>query len=372
MKSHKMSDINPNINLEIKGFWHRPFEKTLDEVRRTLKNVSDLGFNHVFVETFFNGKLIFDSKETQIKKHDFVFDEPFQGNLLQAFIEEGKTYGIKIHAWVENFFIGVYSDIKQVDPIYKLSWILKNIDGSYLQKQEKNYVFLDPVNHEVRKLLKMVYREISSIENLESLHLDYIRYPLCYDLDYKTLSDDTGYTDVAIELFEKIYHVKDMKHLIHDQEDIYQKWIDFKKHQISSFVKEVRQETLGITQISTAVFGNPEHAVAHKMQDWLSWVQHQYIDMILPMAYYKDHNKVYDELIKMKKLIQDQAIIVAGLAPSYIGLEPIENLKQIEQAKLAQIQGVCLFATQNYLVHHFMGTSERHNLYRDMFNTYLT
>lgn len=368
----KNSDITQNINLEIKGFWHRPFEKNLDEVRQTLKNVKDLGFNHLFVETFFNGKLIFDSKHTPIKKHEFVFNEPFQGNLLQAFIEEGKAYDIKIHAWVENFFIGVYSDIKHLDPIYKLSWILKNIDGSYLQKQEKNYVFLDPAHHEVRTLLKTIYREIADINNLESLHLDYIRYPLCYDLDYKTLSDDTGYTDVAINLFEKIYQVKHMKKRIHDQEDIYQKWKTFKVQQISAFVKEIRDESLGKTKISTAVFGNPEHAIEHKMQDWLSWVQHDYIDMILPMAYYKDSNKVYDELIKMKKLIEDKAMIVAGLAPSFIGLEPIQNIKQIEQAMLAQIQGVCLFATQNYLVHHFMGTSEAHNLYIDMFKMYLT
>jgi len=203
---------NP-ISTYFKGMWHRPFETSIDDVKQTLKNVQDLGFNHLFVETFFNGRLIFDSLKTDIKTHDFVGDYgSYNHNLLKAFIEEGKNYGISIHAWVENFFIGQYSDINQRDEFYQESWLLKNIDGTYLQKNEKNYLFLDPSHIKVRDILTDIYQEMIDIDGLYSLHLDYIRYPLCHDIDHSSLSDDTGYTDTAMSDFEKIYQIEDMKY----------------------------------------------------------------------------------------------------------------------------------------------------------------
>jgi uncharacterized lipoprotein YddW (UPF0748 family) len=53
------------------GLWHRPFEKNLEEVHETLKVCHQMGFNHLFIETFFQGKTLFDSKIIQ-KKHHFV------------------------------------------------------------------------------------------------------------------------------------------------------------------------------------------------------------------------------------------------------------------------------------------------------------
>ena len=362
-----MSSRPKDLNMDVKGFWHRPFEKNIDEVRETLNNISALGFNHLFVETFFNGKLIFKSEKTKLKTHDFVFDSPYGKNLLNAFIEEGKQLGIKIHAWVENFFIGIYQDINTLDSSFKLSWILKNRDETYLQKQEKNYVFLDPAHDEVRKLLMYIYEEITVLDDLESLHLDYIRYPLCYDLDHKTLTDDTGYTDIAVKKFESLHHITHMKQIISSNIKVYDLWKEFKKNQVTSFIKEIHEMIHHRTKISTAVFGNPEHAIANKMQDWLSWVHLGYIDIVMPMAYYKDDQRVYEEISRMRELVGNRVKVVAGLAPSYIGLDPQANLTQIERVKQAQADGVCLFATQNYLIKHFMGVSEKNRIYKDIF-----
>ena len=89
------------------GMWHRPFEHDLNEVQQTLKELHNLGITDLFVESYFNGQLIMDSPYALLSKHDFVGTYAQYGNnLLDAFVQEGRQYGIHIHAWVENFFVG--------------------------------------------------------------------------------------------------------------------------------------------------------------------------------------------------------------------------------------------------------------------------
>jgi len=44
------------------GVWHRPFERTIDEVKTTLKELKSLGISEIFIETYYNGQLIYPSK----------------------------------------------------------------------------------------------------------------------------------------------------------------------------------------------------------------------------------------------------------------------------------------------------------------------
>lgn len=372
-------EINPKLDLEIelkkiirnyylnqpsvddlKGLWHRPFETDLKAVQKTLDELKSFHINHLFVETYFNGRLILPSKNAKERMHSFVGNYGIYGNnLLKAFVEEGRKRAIKIHAWVENFFIGQYKDEKNIPfDIYDASWFLINRDQTILQKNEVNYVFLDPANPEVRSYVLSLYKDILSIDGLESLHLDYIRYPLCYDIDYKSLSDDTGYTEYAIKDFMKTYHYQgDIYELLKHDENVYFNFKTYKTQIINQFVKDIKMIAHRV-MLSTAVFGDPKHAQDHKMQDWSSWIKEHMIDIVLPMAYYKDADRVFEEIKNMKKIIGNECLILAGLAPSYIGLDTYSNLTQIDMARRAGADGVCLFATQNYLEKHFMGESE--------------
>lgn len=339
------------------GMWHRPFERNLHEVKHTLEELDQLGVTDLFVETYFNGQLIMDSLHAQLNHHTFVGHyDTYEKNLLRAFVEEGKKKNIRIHAWVENFFVGRFDDIndsywQQHHP----EWILKNRDGSSLQKNEINYLFLDPANPEVRAYTRKLYQEILEVKDLGSLHLDYIRYPLMYDINPPMISDDVGYTVYSLHEFSKLNHLEgSVKDLIATPK-IYLAWCQYRMGIIDTFVNEIYQlakaKNVGL---SAAVFGNPEHAIKHKMQDWNTWLQKGWLELILPMAYYKDASRVFDEVKQMKSRLPKGVLMFAGIAPFMMHLTEEEHKAQYLASLNAGADGVAMFASQHYLSHHDM------------------
>lgn len=344
------------------GMWHRPFEKNLDEVKQTLTELKSLGMTELFVETYFNGQLIYESGVSLLQIHSFVGHYgPYGRNLLLAFIEEGKKCNIKIHAWVENFFVGRFEHVE--DSFWFLNhstWILKNRDQSYLQKNEVNYLFLDPANPEVQSYTLSIYEELMSIKGLASIHLDYIRYPLVYQVLPPQITDDVGYTDVTFNGFSKEYKVTGDIYKRVLEPDIYQKWCAYKMKIINDFIEKVYEMSLWFKcPISIAIFGDPNHAKIHKMQDWYKWIEKKMIDLVIPMAYYQASIKVFEEVSKLNKLVNHRAKVYAGIAPAYMKLSVIEHDLQIKASLDAGAEGVIMFATQSYLSHNFMGISDR-------------
>ena len=348
------------------GMWHRPFERNLEEVQQTLKELKTYGIKDLFVETYFNGQLIYNSQICLLPKHHFVGTYGmYEDDLLKAFIMEGKKEGIRIHAWVENFFVGRFD---QIEETYwyeqKKTWILINRDQTFLQKNEVNYLFLDPANEDVRNYVFSLYEEMIRLhQGLESLHLDYIRYPLVYDITPPKIQDDVGYTKVALDTFIRQHkldgHIYDLLTDAH----IYRLWCAFKMGIINTFVEKIYRLSQSKTKLSIAIFGDPKHAQKHKMQDWSAWIEKNMIDLIIPMAYYKDEKRVFEEVSKLYQYVDGRAKVYAGIAPAYIGCDTDAHYKQLMASKDAKAEGVVMFATQNYLTKHFMGeTNDRKDI----------
>lgn len=345
----------------IYGVWHRPFERTLDEVKSTLRELKSLGMSELFIETYYNGQLIYPSKNVLLPMHSWVGTYGLYGNnLLDTFIKEGKKEGIKVHAWVENFFVGRFDHVEE-NYFYqhKKDWLLVNRDGSILQKNEVNYIFLDPANPDVRAYVLSLYEEMIQMHpGLESLHLDYIRYPLVYDINPPHIKDDVGYTIHALDGFKKLHRVEGLIEERLTEPEIYHKWTTFKTQIINHFTMDVYTITRTKTKLSIAIFGDPDHARKHKMQDWMLWVEKGMIDIIIPMAYYKDDKRVFDEVIKLNNRVAGRAKVYAGIAPAYMGLDTDMHYKQVIASRDAGVTGVVMFATQNYLTRHFMGETQ--------------
>jgi uncharacterized lipoprotein YddW (UPF0748 family) len=351
------------------GVWHRPFERDLSEVRKTLSELKELGMTQLFVETYFNGQLIYPSVVSITPPHLFVGEyEDYGKDLLLAFIEEGKKIGVRVHAWVENFFVGRYDHVE--DSFWyknQKSWILQNRDHSYLQKNEVNYLFLDPANHEVTAYLSHIYDELLKNYEIESLHLDYIRYPLVYQINPPDISDDVGYNDGSLKKFSKQYQIHgDIEQKLLET-DVYQKWCLFKTNIINDFVKNVFDLAKMYDKVlSIAIFGDPSHALRHKMQDWSTWIDQSWIAIIIPMAYYQKSIRVYEEVKRLNQFVNGRATVYAGIAPAYMKLDVDEHEKQLYASRDAGADGIIMFATQNYLSHHFMGESKDHQELQDM------
>lgn len=346
--------------VEGRAVWHRPSDKDLEGVKKVLDELVKNNFNTVFLETFWQGYSIFPSKVQYVKQHPLFVDKTYgeyDNNLLKAYVEEGKKRGIEVHAWCEDFFVGEAS-MKPQSPILeqKPEWALVNYDGTVVTKKEGgNYLFMDPSIPEVRQLLKDLYKEIVRDYGVQGLQLDYIRYSVGH---YK---NDSGYGEYSVNAFKKAYNIpedSDIKNLMDKDsnpdtwQDYYNKWNTWKQNNITSFVKDIRDELKNINAdviLSTAIFPSTSEAKDTKMQDWPSWVQNGWIDLTTPMAYFKDTKTVQNSVFNMVKFVDGNSLNYAGVAPTFMGLEAKTNADQTRAAQLGLAQGSAIFASQNVL-----------------------
>jgi|GEM_PF-1936803 uncharacterized lipoprotein YddW (UPF0748 family) len=342
-----------------RGMWHRPYERNLDEVITTLQEMKNMGINMLFVETFWLGRLIYDSNVPGTFQHGFTMGDGYGSygtNLLLAFVEEGKKLDIEVHAWVENFFVG-YGTSYLDSPILNAnpSWASVNFDYSIPQRSEVNYLFMDPANPATRRYLKDIYAEIVATMDVGSIHLDYIRYPVAKNTTSTnpTSNLDTGYSDFAEAEFKNLYgYTGDVRTLVTTNYTAATHWKEYKKNIISDFVHGVYYTIKNINPdigLSTAIFGNVESAINEKMQDWGSWAQEGLIEIITPMSYYQSSTTVGSETLRLTNLVGLQAFSYAGLAPTYMGYNEHLNTTQIQASLYNQAQGTVFFASQFYM-----------------------
>ncbi len=342
-----------------RGMWHRPYERNLNEVLTTLQEMKNMGINMLFVETFWLGRLIYDSNVPGTFQHAFTMGEGYGSygtNLLLAFVEEGKKMDIEVHAWVENFFVG-YGTSYLDSPVLAANptWASINFDYSIPQRSEVNYLFMDPANPATRRYLKDIYAEIVATMDVGSIHLDYIRYPVAKNTTSTnpTSNLDTGYSDFAEAEFKNLYgYTGDLRTLVTTNATAATRWKEYKKNVITDFVHGVYYTIKNINPeigLSTAIFGNVESAINEKMQDWASWAQEGLIEIITPMSYYQSSTTVGSETLRLTTLVGLQAFSYAGLAPTYMGYNEYLNTTQVQASLYNQAQGTVFFASQFYM-----------------------
>lgn len=343
--------------VEGRAIWHRPTETSLAGVQSTLASLQANNINVLYLETFFSGYTIYPSaNEIAVQRPEFANANygDYGNDLLQAFVEEAKNYGIEVHTWVHDFFVG-YEGFGSAILEQKPEWTLLNYDGTASQKLEGGpYYFMDPSNPEVRAFLIDIYSEMVTNYQIDGLQLDYIRYPVGR---YK---NDNGYNEGSIQRFKEATGLPadaDIRALMDkdtnpEWETYWNQWNSWKQNNISTFVAEVQDTLKGINQelvISTAIFADIEEAKNTKMQNWPLWVESGWIDVTAPMAYYKDTKTVEAKVSAMVEYVGGNALNYAGLAPTFIGMTPEHNAYQIQAARDASAQGSAIFASQNVL-----------------------
>lgn len=329
---------------ETRAVWHRPHEKSYDEVDAMVKKFHDAGFNLILLETNYEGYAT-----TSKLSHDYLplsprYDASF--DIIDAFIVAGKKYDVKMHCWFEDFFYGVESTGCPLASIYP-EYMAKRKDGGLLHDAYDTFYFLNPVLDEVQNLLLAEIREILDKYDFDGLQLDYIRYPVMHGIDYCA-----GFDKYTVERFNDETGIS--INSITDENS--QEWKAFTKWRtayISKYVKSVRDiideyKNKGRNiQLSTAVFGIPDEAIRLKCQDWCSWIENNWLDAIYPMAYLDDANDIEREIEYMVRQYGNVPNI-SGLAPMYNHLPIIETTKQVEACRRAGAKGVAFFAAYNF------------------------
>lgn len=336
--------------IDSRGVWHRPNESNLSDIEKNLDFLASMNFTDIYVETFWNGYLVYPSElapyQTKIGKN---FGE-YGNDYLLAFITEAKKRGMLVHAWVENFFVGVpghYSSLWDDHP----DWRIKNYNGTEAQTgkphgEEEGFLFFDPANPEVQQFVLSIYDEMVKKYDLAGLQLDYIRYPsVNTDLNFSS-----GYTEFAMNEFKEQNNLTgDVRKLIKNKE-ILAKWDLYRQGKINDFVDLIHTNIRPLNKdlnLSIAVGPDPTFAPRSLMQDWKKWVENGWIDLVLPMVYVNDVSQVISTVIKSKEITGNISLNYTGLSPTYDNLPDIYNATYTEASIKSGAHGTAIFASHN-------------------------
>lgn len=360
-----------------RSMWYRPCEKTYAEIKANVEMFRSIGINLIFVETFYHGMSAFRSDISDIPYHtslagsyiDYENDIMYQ-DYLSAFVACCVENGIEVHAWVENFYVGINADAKII--VEHPDWIMYNDDGTITQRKEGGaYIFIDPANKDVQDLLIEYYNELfEKHPEVKGLNLDYIRYPV------SNKTADTGFAIGAMKgfyellgkefneeqladrkkMYNKFKQLFDKNYLFGGQTEAdsnYNKWCEYRTQVISDFVYRIKTEVKETNNIvlSTAVFASLSESINSKKADWQTWFKEGWIEIATPMAYYTTASAVLSNVKSMISIGGNKCLYYTGIASSYSGLPAYQNKEFIEASYNAGTCGYVIFSGAQIVGH---------------------
>ena len=217
--------------------------------------------------------------------------------LLERLVPLATKEGLKVHAWFMAMQRAGDSIALQHPEWYAVSEEGKSCFDT--RPYVDYYQWLCPTRKESREHILGMVEALSKVEGIESVHLDYIRFPDIflpiallpkYDLvqDVEMPEFDFCYCDVCIAEFEKVHHKnpKESKNTSIDME-----WKQFRLNRIKQVVDEAYEIVHKNDKILTAaVFPYPEMADHMVRQRWDKWN----IDEVYPMIYHGFYNEEID------------------------------------------------------------------------------
>ncbi|PKM62417.1 MAG: hypothetical protein CVU97_05440 [Firmicutes bacterium HGW-Firmicutes-21] len=328
--------------VENRAVWYRSNDKSESDVINAIQKAAALNINTIYLETWYNGKVIGYSDNSLIRHNAKA-----NGDLdaLEAFCRIGREYGIEIHAWVENFFIGTLQEA-DMDPD---SLVNKTYGKHLLDSQGNNYnrttygdfVFLNPYDRNNRALVFEVYKEIITKYDISGIHLDYIRFP---EFNYQLY--DYGYNEDIIKGFQRAYNTSIDPKTLTPGTAMHDNWCKFRENIINSWVEDVFDlvmDTKPELWISCAAYPEANAVPKTIFQNVRYWVEKGWMDEVFSMSYSTDNDFVRENAALFKSITTDKAFYAAGL--SVFGTTTEINLaKQIDLIRDVGAEGSALFS----------------------------
>ena len=272
---------------------------------------------------------------------------PFDQDLLTPLIKIGKEYGVEVHAWMwtmpnnNPFYIENHPD-----------WYIVNRLGEAAHTHPayvNYYKFMCPNNPEVQDFLVKNVRELSAIENLSGVHLDYIRMPdvilaealqpkynIVQDKEYPQY--DYCYCETCRSKFKDQTGLDPLKDISEPAEN--QVWNQFRYDSVTHVVNDLLSPEIKNAgkMASAAVFPNWQSV----RQQWSQWN----LDAYFPMLY---HNFYNEDIDWVRQRLEVEIADLKNPVPVYGGLfipslTPDELGKAIEKVKQTKAEGFSLFS----------------------------
>jgi len=347
--------------------WHRSSAKSDEEVEAEIQQIVALGFNIIYLETWYDGRFIGFADNELISHHT---DKNGNYDLLRGYVTIAHEYGVELHAWVQNFFIGTVEPQEQTDlnlaNHFRDSW-LKDKSGRenyYYSVTDCNFIFIDPSNEEYADLLSELYNQIITDYGVDGIQLDYIRFP------EKNGANDFGYNDSIVSAWQAQQNTKANPQTLAAGSILYQSWIKYRQDLITAFVSRIYNESKAANPdavISAAVYPGIPDIKNDIFQDCEAWVKAGIIDCLVSMSYGDDYSYVSDNIQKFVTLTKGKCLYIPGIS-AFTSTANSVLAQQIDTA-YDKTGGVGVFSTYYINGSGYSGVI-KHLLYNGAVQTY--
>jgi uncharacterized lipoprotein YddW (UPF0748 family) len=326
---------------------------TKTDVDKVISTANDLNISDIFVQVRARGEAFYDSRFESVST---VIKEPFDP--LQYMIDQAGKTGVRVHAWVNMFFIWSGNDMPK-DPEhlvnYRSEYILRNDgfpDYQSLRAQGCEGFFLDPRIPQIQLDLLNILQEIAERYNISGIHLDYFRYPgltfsftpasrTLFMMEY--LYDPWLIYNSANQYSnERGYEV--FLHADNEYRESLITTITLYLQTITHTIKEINPDL----EISIAVKPDPVQAKYRFFQDWLTWLQKKLCDFVVIMNYRTNYEE-FDLILRQLQDRQVPPVILVGI--STYNQDETAVIRRLRAVKSSEFAGYALFS-YNHLSEH--------------------
>lgn len=295
------------------------------------------GLNHIYVETINAGFAQYPNSQTLPEQNPLLYGwDP-----VAVTVQEGHRLGMKVTAWVWCFAAGnerhnriIAKPTDYPGPILSLPELSNSqlvlSDGATIPNKQHEY-WLSPASQQSQTFLLNAYKEIVTRYAVDGLQLDYIRYPFQSDTQqagWDTLTKARVREELGIDL-------QPNTPLTGWQRDQFNQW---KAAQVTAFVKKVSTELRAIRPslvLSASVFALPrQDRIRAIQQDWETWVQNGWIDVLVPMTYSTSPTALSEQLHWIYKAVEQGSLLSPGL-----GAHLLEDQGLLQQAWVTKQHG---------------------------------
>lgn len=329
---------------EFRGVWIdvRSIPNSREGIEAMVKELALAHFNAILVESFYLGKTIYPSDFLAQQGLSRQMESFEQTNLdpLEIFIKSAHRYNMQVHAWFDMFYVGLNQPGELLEKFP--AWQSIQRDGTVGYFQGKNHFYwVCPLHQGVKEFYIGLLIDVLQNYDLDGIHLDYLRFPdttiadTCYAQDHrKHFLSHYGVDPIAIDPFT--------------QPDMYRLWNEYRAQSVTDLLAEINSRVHQIKpEIILSAAVQPRGMVIELnsgfLQNWPSWAENHYLDVLIPMTYSSRVNE-------MKGLTVWVNTFLLGNLPAFAGIQAfnLPNLKNLSQmvefSRLAQFQGSVIFA----------------------------
>ena len=258
-----------------------------ENIEKAVLKCKALGINTIFMVTWNKAQTMYRSaimKDFTGEEIDPVLDSENTGrDPLQELIDLAHANDIKVFAWFEFGFASSYKDNGGTLVKLKPEWASLTSEGEICTKN--NFDWLNALNPEVQEFMSSLVLEVVENYNVDGIQGD-DRLP--------AMPSSGGYNPETIELYKSELGGNPPPENYKDFE-----WVNWRSEKLNNYLEQLYKDIKAvnpncIVSMAPSVF---PWSKEEYLQDWPTWINFGYVDMICPQVYRKDSLR-YEQTLK--------------------------------------------------------------------------